>query len=99
MAVGIRVRNPNTGRVVFELTDSLSTILGEASTGTQNGSLSVPEFSRGSPFFVKLPGNPSAYRVIMPRIVVRNGRIEWTFSGDTSQTYRVSFSFLYGVYS
>ncbi|MBZ5489135.1 hypothetical protein HW452_16570 [Halomonas aquamarina] len=99
MAVGIRVRNPNNGQVVFEVTDSLTTMLGQASTGTGNGNLSVPEFSRGRPFFIRLPGNPEGYNVIMPQIVVRNGRIEWTFSGDDSQTSRVSWSFLYGVYS
>lgn len=94
MTLGIRVRNPNTGAIVLDLNDRLTTVLGFASTGTSNGSISPSGLSRGEPFFLPLRVTDPAASATYPKFTLGASTISWNFNSNSD---RVNTPFVYGV--
>lgn len=88
MAHGLRIRDPATGQVTLSITDRITRGLGAVYTGTSNGSITVPEFSQGEPwYFCSAPIEIfNAQRG--PRIT-RSGNVlswDWDYPGGTRTT-------------
>lgn len=86
MTAGLRVRDPNTGVIIVEITDRLTRILGQVYTGTTAGSIQVPQFALGSGFAViqePPPPNPNIANIYrFPRAFVSGTTLSWDFPGN-----------------
>lgn len=96
MTVGIRIRNPNTGEIILDTEDRLTTIIGISNTGQSSGSKNNTDLKKGVPFVLPMGADPQVLRAFHPIFKVESGRISWTFSrpGDTFNT---AVNFIYGI--
>lgn len=101
MAVGMRIRDPNTGVIVLEISDRLTRIIGNINSGSSPGSISVPGFAYGEGWAAVVEGvNPNAAlfsRVRYPRISISGTNLSWDFPG-IPQDPIVACLIVYGVY-
>lgn len=77
----------------ISITDRLTSILGTISTGGVNGSITVPEFASGTPFYMNLNlGSVEGWNA--PIITISGTTLSWAYPRST----RPSLTFMYGVY-
>ncbi|WP_162619860.1 hypothetical protein [Salinicola acroporae] len=88
---GFQFLSPS-GDVLYDLSTSFSRILGIASTGTSNGSLTVP--GNGKAFLFSLQGNSTG--MFVPAFSINGMTISWVF--DPREYTRINTSFYYGFY-
>ncbi|MCY1378612.1 hypothetical protein D9M69_662630 [compost metagenome] len=76
----------------------MGTIIGTVNTGTSNGSLSVPDVAKGTPFFfVNCPSEPGAAS-LLPTVYFSGTTLVWSFLGGTSYSTNFSVNVIYGFY-
>lgn len=97
MPQGLQVRDEN-GNLQLDVTSRLGVLLGVLNTNKVNGSLSVPDFSKGTPFFfANITENISSITAIAPRVYVSNNIIYWVYDGDADRI-RLASRIFYGIY-
>lgn len=93
MAWGFRTRHPVTGEILTDFTDRLGRVLGITSSGTGAGSINVPGFSQGAPFFLTVPkAGRLDTGVFMASVTVSGTTLSWT------NPYGIDCTIIYGVY-
>lgn len=91
MAYGIRIKHPDTGEVLLELTSRITRKVGTASTGAAAGSLTVPTTVEGEVWFVPITfPYVGAFYGTTPSMSLSGRTISWTANCNTT--------FLYGVF-
>lgn len=98
--IGVIIRDADTGTVVLNVSDRLTRILGQVSTGGTNGSLSVPAFSQGTPFAFPVIMNPSDPAAIGAGLLVTisGTTLSWTYTSPSSIAPATSAIIYYGLY-
>lgn len=96
MAQGLQIFNAS-GKLIFDLANRTTYVLGTGQTGTQNGSISNSEIVAGRTwvFVTSAPGD-----AIIVMFSVSNGKISWTFPDDVpyQEVYKRNLTFMYGVF-
>jgi len=93
---GLRIKHPDTGAVLLNITDRITRVLGTLNTGTANGSYSV-DSALGTAFFSCLVANSFDAQSAQPDITVSGNTVSWSFDGAGFYT-KVPVTILYGVY-
>lgn len=94
MASGLETYDAS-GNPLLSITDRIGGVLGVASTGINNGSISHAAFSNGTPFFAAL--NPGIAPLFLPTWSNSGGVLSWTFATPGSSSNQ-NVLFVYGVY-
>lgn len=95
MAYGLKTFDGN-GNVVFDPTIPLGRVLGTV-TVSDNGSLNVPAFAQGTPFFMCLTPNGNAYNP--PDVSAAGTTLSWVYSSSgTGRFAKATVSIIYGVF-
>lgn len=99
MTVGVRIRNSDTGKIVLDITDRLTRILGSVNTGTNPGSIVVPEFAQGSPwYYFAGVGRSSPFdNGNKPIVTISGNTLSWAFTNFSGRT-RYADTIIYGLY-
>ncbi len=85
-----------TGKLILDVSDRLTRVLGEFNTGTQNGSITDDNFKDGFPWIFSL--SPSGDELfITAEFSISDNTISWVFT-DQSNAPRRNKLILYGVY-
>ncbi|MDR5761966.1 hypothetical protein [Caballeronia sp. LZ035] len=95
MAYGLECYDA-AGNAVLKVTDRITRFAGQIDTGTASGSISVPVFSNGEPWFNVRDIDPFSQSTVPPSVSRSGTTISWTFP-TTSYPNR-SVRVLYGVY-
>jgi len=99
MANGLIIRNPVTGVVEIEITTKLTRMVGQVHTYGVNGSIVVPEFASGYPYFTLSRLQSSGYGyLISPKLSASGTTLSWTY-GANSPAAPQDALIVYGVYS
>lgn len=97
MSYGLQVFDA-TGAILVDTNDRLGKILGSVSVGSSPGSISVPDFSLGTPFYF-LRANSPQQGSFPPTITISGATISWsTPSGYNSYWDRTPGTIFYGIY-
>lgn len=96
MAQGLQIFN-SSGKLVFDLANKTTYVLGTGSTGTDDGSLSDSRIVAGRTWFVVTSAPADA---LIPLFTITNGKISWDFYMAQSQSLvnRRNLTFMYGVF-
>ncbi|MNM35028.1 hypothetical protein D3C81_456940 [compost metagenome] len=97
MAQGLQVFD-TAGNTVLDTTARLGIVLGYVDTGTVDGSLAVPDFIRGTPFFFMTPLEAMAPSQLVPGVSVSGTSLVWAFIGGASNSLKISVRIYYGIY-
>lgn len=100
MAIGLRVRDRVTGVVTLDVTDTLTRIIGMVNSGFSSGSISVPEFANGRPwYYTDGPSFSNPFRFGRQVVVTISGTtLSWSFSqGIPADAYNAT-NIVYGIY-
>lgn len=85
MANGLRTRDRLTGVTTLEITDRLTRIVNTVYTGSGAGSINVPAFATGSPWWVVDEPPQDQYDIYgqfrYPRVTVSGNTLSWDFPG------------------
>lgn len=86
-----------SGKMIFDLSNATTYVLGTGSTGTSNGSLSNSKIKAGRTWVVVTSAPADA---LIPLFTVSNGKISWDFymSTSVSAVHKRNLTFMYGVY-
>lgn len=88
------------GNIIIDTSTRVGTLLGVVDTGKSDGSLAVPAFALGTPFW-SITSLDSSYTMYAPSVEVGylDGvyRIRWVFK-DSGASYNNTFRITYGVY-
>lgn len=91
MAQGLQVFDA-AGSLVFDLTDRLQRVLGAVYTGGAAGSINVPDFAYGTPFFfIQREGDLSQFYVACKSVSISGNTLQWSSEG-------VAVTVIYGIY-
>lgn len=87
----------SSGRLVFDLENKTTYVLGTGSTGTANGSISNSGIVAGRTWVVVTSAPADA---LIPLFTVSSGKISWDFymSETISGVNKRNITFMYGVY-
>lgn len=97
MTAGLQVFD-GSGVLVVNIGDRLGRILGSVDVGTENGSVTVPGFSLGQPFYFLRAIGPQQ-GTFPPTITVSGNTLYWSApSGYNSAWDRTPGTIFYGVY-
>lgn len=97
MAFGIVIYD-SSGQVMVNVADRLARILGSVNVGTTNGSINVPEFSLGIPFYF-LRANGPQQGTFPPTITFSGTTLSWSQpSGYNSGWDKTPGTLFYGIY-
>ena len=96
MAQGLQIFNAN-GKLVFDLNNRTTYVLGTGSTGTDDGSISDSGIVAGRTWVVVTSAPADA---VIPIFTVSSGKISWDFymSQSISVVHKRNITFMYGVY-
>lgn len=96
MPAGLQVWD-SLGRLRLDTSVRMATFVGSVSTGTSNGSLSVPAVAKGTPFFYVVPEAEvgGTYLLATPRW--SGTTLIWEFLGGSGST-RASSKITYGYF-
>lgn len=98
MAKGIRVRKPGVGTVIFESTGRITKILGSFATNSA-GSITVPEFSQGTPMCFVMPQAAAAESyAILPRVWISGNTLNWNYPYTGGPWTPITVIIQYGVF-
>lgn len=86
------------GQTVVDTGRRLGIILGVVDTGTADGSINVPGFGRGTPFFFMSPLAELANLDLVPGAGTSGQTLTWQFVGGTAKSRRVSVRIYYGIF-
>lgn len=97
MSYGLRVWDAS-GSLWFDETTRASRVLGQVNTGTQDGSIVVPDFAQGTPFYIVLNINPAEIGTPRPNVSVdtSQNRLSWVMRNGLYNP--VPCDIIYGVY-
>lgn len=93
MAAGLEIYDAS-GKLIFDLANKTSYVLGTGSTGSQNGSLNNSKITART--WVIVLSCPADGQV--PAFTATQGKLSWTFLGGTIAPSPKSVTFMYGVY-
>lgn len=97
MPVGLQVFNED-GTIRTDLAKRYSKMIGSVYTN-QNGSLWVPEFSLGEPFFIVTPNSSMGAKGKRPVVTVSGNTLNWWYAyGGRQGFYSVGVTIDYGYY-
>ncbi|SEO63176.1 hypothetical protein SAMN02800692_1503 [Luteibacter sp. UNC138MFCol5.1] len=99
MAVGLRVRDPDTGQELITLTTHLTKVLGTFNTGTSDGAIADGNLANGTPFFATMPSGDASSGSIPPTIVASSTGITWSWPSGIGSGYRRSVDVTYGFWT
>lgn len=93
---GLQIFN-SSGKLVFDLANKTTYVLGTGSTGTDDGSISNSEIVAGKTWVVVTSAPADA---VIPIFTVTSGKISWDFymSASVSAVHRRNITFMYGVF-
>lgn len=96
MAQGLQIFN-SSGKLVFDLANKTTYVLGTGSTGTDDGSISNSEIVAGKTWVVVTSAPADA---VIPIFTVTSGKISWDFymSASVSAVHKRNITFMYGVF-
>ena len=96
MAQGLQIFNAS-GKLIFDLANRTTYVLGTGQTGTQNGSISNSEIVAGRTWVVVTSAPTDA---LIPMFTVSSGKISWDFymSTSVSAVQKRNLTFMYGVF-
>lgn len=99
MTYGIRIYEPSTGKLMIDITTSMTRVLGiyAVSTVAASGSLSVPEFSLGIPWFSILMDDdwPTVTSpAISPIVTTTSSSLDWFWDDNIT---RNPCNIIYGI--
>lgn len=86
------------GNVIVDTSRRLGIFLGAVDTGTADGSLAVPDFNKGTPFFFAQPLQAVGNMSLLPGVGLSGSSLVWSFVGGVSGSQRLSVRIFYGVY-
>lgn len=101
MPQGLQILDSN-GVVMLDADTLLGRVLGILNTGLVDGSLSVPAFLEGTPFYYAIIGDFATGLVcVVPEIVIHGGFISWKFvdytDGGRWGILRSASTIVYGI--
>lgn len=86
------------GNPVVNVSDRLGRILGSVNVGTTSGSVSVPAFAEGAPFYFLRADGPQQ-GTFPPTITISGTTLSWSApSGYNSYWDRTPGTIFYGIY-
>ena len=94
MAQGIQVFDSNE-KLIFDLANRTTYVLGTGHTGTAAGSLSDSRIVAGSTWVMVTAANANA---VIPVFTVTKGSISWQFINRTTLVSVQDVTFMYGVF-
>lgn len=85
------------GNIVLDTNYRTARRLGSVVTGTSNGSLYIPDFVQGQPFFISEPLLDNVAYFVLPNVVISGYTLSWSFPSQEASS-RNSMSIAYGVF-
>lgn len=67
------------GQVVLDTNTRVGTVIGALHTGVYNGSINVPGFALGQPFFTSMALDPGIHANLPPTVNVSGTTLSWVF--------------------
>ncbi|GLV22018.1 hypothetical protein TomMM35A_18710 [Sphingobium sp. TomMM35A] len=97
MPYGIRVRD-SSGNLMVDTTDNLGRALGQVSTGTSDGSITVTDWSaQGVKFALPIPVGFMFSSLVSPKHAISGNTLSWSWEAGIPAGNRLSTIILYGV--
>ena len=96
MPQGLQVWNEN-GVLQIDVTSRLGILLGNVDTGTSDGSITVSNFSLGTPYFFATALSLIPPYGLIPAVWVSGNTLNWQFIGGTPTSPKVNVRIFYGV--
>ncbi|SAK71377.1 hypothetical protein AWB80_03815 [Caballeronia pedi] len=96
MAYGLECYDAS-GNPVLRVTDRITRYGGQFDTGTTAGSMTIPMFGGGTPWFTVRDIDPFSGASIPASVSISGNVISWTFAASSSYPNR-SVRVTYGVY-
>ncbi|MCY1285167.1 hypothetical protein D9M68_999880 [compost metagenome] len=97
MAQGLQIFD-EYGRVILDTNTRVFTLMGYVDTGTNDGSLHVPDLGRGTPVFFASAITPLGQFSRVPGITISGQTIVWAFNKNQQYGTDVSVRIYYGVH-
>lgn len=95
MAQGLQIFD-GSGKLIFDLSNATTYMLGTGSTGTENGSISNSGIVAGRTWVVVTSAPADAS---IPLFTVSSGKISWEFPNvPYTAVYKRNLTFMYGVF-
>ena len=97
MSQGLQIWDAN-GALTVDITTRLASLIGWVDTNGANGSLSVPDFGRGTPFAfanITVLGGISS---VTPAVTASGTTLSWAYVGGTAGAPRLNARIFYGTY-
>lgn len=85
------------GNVVLDTSVRVGRIIGRVNSGTTAGSVSVPDFSQGTPWFIVQPITSASFTSEVPNVTISNNTLSWTFPLSPDYT-PINSIISYGVF-
>jgi hypothetical protein len=93
MAAGLEIYDAS-GKLIFDLANQTSYVMGTGNTGTQNGSLNDSKITAKT--WVIILSCPADGQI--PYFTVTSGKISWQFLGGERVPSTKNVTFMYGAY-
>lgn len=98
MGAVLRIRNPGT-TITLTPSSGVTRRLADVDTAKANGSINVPEFAIGKPFWnLIVVGESTNGYGIPPTVTISGTTLSWTW-GSIVAGYRQPATITYGIYS
>lgn len=79
MPQGLQVWNAD-GSLQIDTNTNLGRFLGTVETGGVNGSLDVPGFAQGTPWFLVMLLGVASYNTFVPQVTIAGNTISWNYT-------------------
>lgn len=96
MAFGLKIWD-ELGNVVLDTNVRVGRIIGQVTSGTSAGSISVPDFAQGTPWFIVQPITSAGFTAEVPNVTISGNTLSWTFPLAPNYT-SISSIISYGVF-
>jgi len=98
MAQGFRVRNPNTGAIMLDITDRITRTMGTFETGVVDGSFQITDGVGGQAWLSVLSDLAVTSGTATPEVTLSGNTISWSFRQFPWTQGRRSVLVIYGTY-